>query len=85
MIKRHLVTHTTDKLFKCDLCEKEFTRKGSAKKHMLVHSGIKDFQFEVCQMMFSQKLNLKRHMLTYTKLKLINVVFARKSFRLRII
>ena len=43
-LKRHFVTHTKEKLFKRDVCDKSFTLKTNVKKHMLVHTGRKYFQ-----------------------------------------
>ena len=60
-LKKHLVTHTKDKLFKCPTCEKRFTQSSSVKTHMLVHTGKKDFQCEVCKNNFSLKGTLNRH------------------------
>ena len=54
-----MVSHTKEKNFKCDVCDKSFTEKGSVKKHMLVHSRMKEHQCEVCEKKFSHKSNIK--------------------------
>ena len=39
-LKNHAVSHVTDKPFKCEICEKTFTRKSTLKDHMyLFHEG----------------------------------------------
>lgn len=39
-LKRHIITHTGEKLFKCDypLCKKKFSRSDEVKRHYKIHS-----------------------------------------------
>lgn len=36
-MKQHLVVHTNDTPFQCDLCQKKFNRKDNMQKHRLLH------------------------------------------------
>ena len=34
-----MITHTGEKTFKCKICARQFSRKGSLKKHLGIHTG----------------------------------------------
>ena len=36
-----MITHTGEKTFKCKICARQFSRKGSLKKHLRIHTGEK--------------------------------------------
>lgn len=61
---RHMVIHTD--VFKCDKCEKTFSRKDSMQKHVLkccpeLAEKYKIFYCEVCFRVFSKESGRKRH------------------------
>ena len=48
--------------YKCDICEKLFSRPNILKKHIhVVHYKHKDHKCEYCEKLFSRSNSLKRH------------------------
>lgn len=41
--KRHLLTHTEEKKYECEICHKLFVRKDSLQTHLKIHTGVKNF------------------------------------------
>ena len=60
-MKAHLIIHSGEKPFKCDLCEQKFTKKAYLKSHLKIHTGEKPFKCEYCETEFTEKCNLKKH------------------------
>ena len=49
-------------LDKCNICDANFSQKGSLNKHIeSVHEGKKPYKYTVCDSNFSTKQNLNRH------------------------
>jgi len=66
-LKKHMLTHTGEKSFKCGICLRMFSQRGNLKRHILTHTGEKSFKCEICMKMFSLSGDLKVHMLTHTR------------------
>lgn len=68
-LTKHKRTHSGDKLYRCDLCEKRCSRSTSMTLIMTVHKrtriGEKPYQREVCGRRFSQTNHLREHEKTH--------------------
>ena len=53
--------HTGYKPFKCDKCEREFTRLDSYKNHVRLHTGVRPYKCEECEKEFNYLTTYKRH------------------------
>ena len=65
-LKRHSLTHSDNKKFKCPFkdhmgCEKEFHRFDKLKLHIMTHGNIKPFKCDICESGFSRKEHLTAH------------------------
>ncbi|CAL1294548.1 unnamed protein product [Larinioides sclopetarius] len=64
-LKRHMKTHSNEKLFTCQICEKSFARKDHLMCHMKTHSVETDFKCDICDKSFQRKhcfaMHMKKH------------------------
>ena len=67
-LKRHLLTHSDERPFKCAECDKAFRRKDHLQEHVIVHKLVRPFSCQTCGKSFSRKNGLKTHMIRTTHL-----------------
>lgn len=61
-LKIHLQRHSTEKPYKCSICEKSFVLPFDRQIHIkLVHIGNRPFQCEICGKSFTTKIQLQKH------------------------
>ena len=59
-LKRHLLTHSRNRMFTCDECGRAYKSQSSLRKHQIAH-GQSGFKCEICHKQFYSIKGLKKH------------------------
>lgn len=57
----HLVTHSTEKFFHCEICNKSFKDKEYLRNHQKYHLTDKPSKCEICKKEYAYNHSLKSH------------------------
>ncbi|XP_055870200.1 zinc finger protein 107-like [Biomphalaria glabrata] len=75
-----LFTDASEKPFKCEVCQRRFSRSKTLTNHQLLHTGVKPFKCKLCQKRFRQTGSLKTHLLLHTGEKPFTCQICQKGF-----
>ncbi|XP_026325675.1 zinc finger protein 501-like [Hyposmocoma kahamanoa] len=80
-LRVHQSTHSRERPFKCDVCDKSFKLQMHLKLHMAVHTGEKRYECTVCAKKFRQHAHLAQHMVLHTNEMPFSCELCGKRFR----
>ncbi|XP_054575920.1 zinc finger protein 705A-like [Eptesicus fuscus] len=82
-LRRHKMTHSKEKPFKCNVCGKGFLQKSDLRNHNRMHTGEKPYECGECGKAFSQSSYLRQHEAIHTGEKPYECPLCDKAFSQR--
>lgn len=79
--KRVQQRHNGQQWFKCDYCERSFSRRINLQSHIFTHTGERPFQCDHCDKKYTSYNNLKQHMKLHGKAKCYECKKCNQSFQ----
>ena len=73
-------THSKETVYKCEQCDKTFTRKSTLTEHQRVHSGEKPYECDKCDKTFTRKFILNQHKRIHSEEKPYKCSLCKKGF-----
>lgn len=73
-MRSHILIHTGDNPFQCDICPAAFNRKDKLKRHKLIHNAVKKYKCPFksltgCEKEFHRADKLKAHIISHSGIK----------------
>ncbi|KAJ0179953.1 hypothetical protein K1T71_004544 [Dendrolimus kikuchii] len=80
-LRQHILKHTGDKKYKCDICSKAYNAKALLKSHLMRHTAKKNFNCDQCFATFFDEFDLKSHKISHSTEKRFSCSICNKAFK----
>lgn len=79
-LRKHLITHTDDRPFKCKICDNMFKYPETLASHILIHENRKPYPCKYCDKKFRTSSEISKHTKIHLGLKSHKCSYCDKSF-----